>query len=322
MGDDRNAPPITLTDPHHPGPLHDVLASDEQRVWHPSRRQLAVLSVVVLVVAAAATPYLVLRENRIRTDRLVAAASVTLLDASDGDRGRTTTPPTFTLTNEGGEPLRLVSATLDDYPAVELDETLVEGDRYELTVPLPEQCPAIVPDARPGVLAVTFELSGRGKTVPLDVHGTSASYEFRRALQARCLLYAVQEAVTGEAFQLARAERTLRLQVELVNVGPQETRVRRFQFVDGFRVVTSRPALPQPVPPAASFADTGRVRFVVDVAVSGCDAAEGFVSTYQSSYLPPMQAVLVDGAEEFFVELDFTGAPILDDARAVVAATC
>jgi hypothetical protein len=318
VGDERPPPPITLTDPLHPGPLHDVVFQDSPELWRPSRRQLTVLAAAVVVVVAAVSPYLAIRDRRIAEDRRVAAASVSLLDASDGDRGRTTSPPDFTLANRSQETLRLVSATLEDYDPVPLDATMRPGTTAAVTVPLPHDCPGVLPESRPGVMAVTYVVRGRQKTTLLNVTGTYAAYAFRDALQARCLLYRVEEAVRGSVYVAARQARSLRLHVAMENVGPQATELRAFEFVSGFRVARTSLPVPRPLAAAESFERTGRLELDVDMEVSDCQAARAFLATYATAFLPRMTAEL----EGFSVELEFAGAPVLGDLQAVVDASC
>lgn len=320
MKDDRPAPLLTLTDPLHPGPLHDVITDDRSahphEPWSPKPWRVGAAAAAVLLAAIALTPHTKTAQRR---ERILSASSITLRDASAGDLGRTDRPEGFTLTNPSHEVIHLQSVALDDYPKVTVAQTVAPGETVQVTVPLPAECPTTLPE-RPSTMTVTYWVQDVTKTTRLNVKGTTAAYRYRSALQNRCLLFLLQDAVSGVVTGAEPRGRGVRLTVLLENVSAEATSVRELRYADGFALTAH---LPVPFPASVDFGHPSTLTLQVDLTVRDCSAGNAFVSRYEGDdFAPPVTAVLLDGRTPFDVDLLVIGAPLLAESRAAVARSC
>ena len=248
MSEHRPPPPITISDPSGGVLTTDLLGSgDDKDPWQPSRRQVAVLLIVVLVVGFASLPVLLVKQHSRDTAadrRELAAISVT--QVQDDNVEVTEGKIALVLVNTGPSTLRVLSVHVDrtGYRDQKVMATLKRGAQGTLEInPLGSCPPAGALPASPSGVVVTLKTArGQRTTVRISVRDSFFSDSYAEALRQRCGAYPVQESFVATVVDTTQGAGFVRGRLLLRNRSRVARTISSLTVGEGFSVTLgSRP---------------------------------------------------------------------------------
>ena len=301
-----NEPPlITISDPNRPAEPVDVLGP-EREPWRPSRRQVQVLLVVLLVLAATVLPVLALRHRD--AERAADRKSVTQVALSvpedDGSQGSSRGVANLEVRNSGPTAVTIVRARVDrdGYHPQSAHVVLKAGDSAILNIAPESTCPSRLPRSGPtGVLLDVVTGRGARTTVRVGTASSSFPLQYQQAVQEQCHLYDVGASLAVSIDDTATEESRLLLHLSLTNQSAQPRSLVGIEPVDGFSFTTT-PPLPVVV---AAFPSDG-VAVTATVTITRCAQAKLLVPRRSVDYTP----VPTDGSVEPFGDGGFDGTAL------------
>jgi hypothetical protein len=273
-------PLVTISDPRRPGVPTDVVAGGHDRdPWRPSRRQLQVLTAVVVtgaLVAGTSAHVQQRRREQARDRAALAAADVALTTSFQEDRE----PPAGTVTvgvrNDGPTALRVLSLRFGDpaYQDVRLDLDLPRYAIKPVDVPFATTCPQQPPRSAPKQGTVRIHGPGGGErdivvTLLGDVRATLLG-----GLQEACGLFPPEDSVGLQADQPVTRGRVTTVTIQATVRGVQPVVLTALDPPPGFAATVS-PALPLQLPAGTLTGPPSTTPLTVTLTVTDCEQAVG-----------------------------------------------
>ncbi len=281
--DRRPAPVVTISDPNQPVRPLDALGHQTPvrrtaaiRSWRLSRWQRRSLIGAVLLAVLSGPPALYLRHRSLdaaRDRQDLRSVQLSLVDA-DVEFPGTQDGALLLLRNDGPQALHVTSERVDvaGSPAHPLDLTVQHGERLEVTVPLPEQCPSRPPVARPGSVQITVTTArGQHRTLRIDTSDSGFAARYAFAQQRTCALYPLDSSLEAFVRSVALHGRELAVQVRFENLTALPRELISVGTGQGFHVTLDTP-LPLRFAPAGPGAPTHQ-DVLLHLRVASCIAA-------------------------------------------------
>ena len=178
------------------------------------------------------------------------------------------------LRNDGPQALHVTSERVDvaGSPAHPLDLTVQHGERLEVSVPLPEQCPSRPPVVRPRSVQMTVTTArGQHRTLQIDTSDSGFAARYAFAQQRTCALYPLDSSLEAVVRSVALHGRELAVQVRFKNLTALPRELISLGAGQGFHVTLDAP-LPLRFDPAGPGAPTHQ-DVLLHLRVAACLAA-------------------------------------------------
>jgi hypothetical protein len=272
---DLPPPPVTIVDPNAPTGTADLLDSGRDP-WRPSRRQVLVGVVVVLLLGLAAGA--VAQVRHVRHEHALDAAAVRdvriVVDSGDGGL-LTDGEPEVTLVSTGRLPVTVLEVALEWPGHVERgarqEVPLVASARVPVTTG--KDCRTALYTDQPQRLRVRARTS-RGDVVTRAVALPAEVSELLGASERfRCAYLRPSEALVGEVSAVRTPGRSFVLTFGVRNAGVAPLTLSRLSFLPGVTVAAD---LPLVLPPGG--ADSRTVPLTVTLRVRSCAALGAYFS--------------------------------------------
>lgn len=271
-------PPITISDPRGGVLTTDLLSTgpdEEKDPWQPSLRQVAVLLVVVLVVAIASVPVLLIQQGHRNSaaDR-AELAGISLEQADDDSSGVTSGDKiALQLKNNGPTALTVLSAHVDrtGYSDQQVRATVTRGAQATIELSPLGACPpaGALPASPSGVVVTVRTARGQRTTLRINVRDSFFSESYAQALRERCGAFPVEETFIATVLDVREEGGVVHGRLLLRNRSRVAHTISSLTVGEGFTLVLGT-FPPITVPPGPNALD---VEIAFSIKVSGCRLA-------------------------------------------------
>jgi hypothetical protein len=283
------APVVTITDPNHPGVLHDVVP-EPRRPHEKLPRPVATTAFAAALALVLELGVAVVLRHDDQQHRLdlasVSEISVRVVDNGVNDATDSPDAVALVLRNDGDSGLDVLSARIDreGYPEQQFDKQLGPSKETPLLIQMQQPCPRSLRSGPTGVLVTLRTARKQVTTMRIPVQETTFSNNYLVFQQEHCSLQDIYSSLTSDVVGSAVVGKALRLTLAITNQSVLGREVVSMHPPVGFNQLSVGP-LPLAVP------RKGTAQVQMTVSVQDCGRARSALRSGDNVYV----AIVVRG---------------------------